>query len=137
MSSTTDPADAEEAPPWRPEDGPAPIVTTWPRAARPALKIRVKGTWRYASVTARQEWANGRVAYQVELDADGSTAVTQRTFWWGQPGVRFAHGSPVQASAKVDENAQGGHAHPQPAPLISRRCEATAGGRGFPALRPR
>ncbi|WP_158857537.1 hypothetical protein [Streptomyces sp. NRRL B-1347] len=87
----------EQAPPWRPEHGPAPQVHTWPCGGRPALEVYANGRWRYAPVGARHDYADGRVAYLVEVDLDGSTSVSHRAYWWPQPGLRKAHG-PVGAA---------------------------------------
>ncbi|MGI5143853.1 MULTISPECIES: hypothetical protein [unclassified Streptomyces] len=53
----------EPARPWRPEDGRQPVVWTWPRSDPPALWVRSGGAWRYATVMARQDWADGSVVY--------------------------------------------------------------------------
>ncbi|MFD4974811.1 hypothetical protein [Streptomyces sp. NPDC058424] len=66
-----DVAEPDEARPWRPERGPKPTVRTWPRRDPPALWVWSKGRWRWATVRARQD---GRVAYQVSVDLDGSTS---------------------------------------------------------------
>ncbi|MGV9892124.1 hypothetical protein [Streptomyces sp. NPDC003395] len=85
---------AEEIPepvparPWRPEDGPRPKVTTWPAGSEPALKVWSHGRWRYASVMARQDWADGRVFYQVHVDLLGDNRVSHRMYQWPQPGLR-------------------------------------------------
>ncbi|MFF3327775.1 hypothetical protein [Streptomyces sp. NPDC002889] len=41
---------------------------------------------------ARQDWADGRVVYQVAVDLEGTTKVTARLYAWPQPGLRIAHG---------------------------------------------
>ncbi|MEU4986659.1 MULTISPECIES: hypothetical protein [unclassified Streptomyces] len=80
--------EAVPARPWRREDGPPPQVKTWPPGDRPALLVRSAGRWRYAPVKARQDWADGRVIYQVEVDLLGDTTVTHRLYEWPQPGLR-------------------------------------------------
>ncbi|MFJ1975307.1 hypothetical protein ACIO93_42570 [Streptomyces sp. NPDC087903] len=45
------------------EDGPRPKVWTWPLTDPPALWVRQQGTWRWASVMARQDWPDGRIAH--------------------------------------------------------------------------
>ncbi|WP_406368780.1 hypothetical protein OG788_02200 [Streptomyces sp. NBC_00647] len=72
-------AGLEPARPWRPEDGPRPVVWTWPATDPPALWVWSRGSWRWASVAARLDWADGRRAYTVTVDLDGSTTVTHRT----------------------------------------------------------
>lgn len=83
--------DATEAPPWRPDLGPAPRVRIWPPGEQPAMQVRVDGEWRHASVLARHDWADGRVSYQCELRlpdrADGTSAVV-RGFWWDAAAMR-------------------------------------------------
>jgi hypothetical protein len=93
-----DVAEPVAARPWRPEDGPKPVVWTWPRKDPPALGVRSKGHWRWATVMARQDWADGRTAYQVSVDLDGSTSVTARTYWWPHEGLRVAHRSAYEPS---------------------------------------
>ncbi|WP_433860217.1 hypothetical protein [Streptomyces kronopolitis] len=104
MSDETIP-EPTEARPWRqPEDGPEPKVTTWPPGDRPALRVWSHGKWRYAPVMARQDWADGRVFYQLSVDLTGGTSVTARMYQWPQPGLRVAHGSssePVSGAAAV------------------------------------
>lgn len=84
-------AEPEQARPWRAEDGPQPRVQTWSNSERPALRVWSCGAWRWAGVIARQDWPDGRVAYQVEIDAAGTTSVRTRAYWWPQPGLRVAH----------------------------------------------
>ncbi|MFE6185535.1 hypothetical protein ACFQ6U_14020 [Streptomyces sp. NPDC056465] len=100
--------EAQPAAPWRPEDGPRPTVWVWPRGDRPALRVRSAGRWRYAKVVARQDWSDGTVRYQVEVDLDGSTNVTVLTYQWPQPGLRTAHGSASEPSRTAGETQQGG-----------------------------
>lgn len=75
------PENAVEARPWRESDGPKPRVWTWQPADRPALWVRISGAWRHASVVARQDWPDGRTAYQVLLGADGSTPMSHCSYW--------------------------------------------------------
>ena len=95
---------AEEIPkpvparPWRREDGPEPKVTTWPPANRPALAVWSRGRWRYAPIMARQDWPDGRVIYQVEVDLLGDTTVTARAYQWPQPGLRAVR-EPARSTA--------------------------------------
>ncbi|PNG22313.1 hypothetical protein [Streptomyces cahuitamycinicus] len=104
MSTIEEPTPAR---PWRPEDGPPPEVWTWPHGDRPALEVRSAGKWRYAPVMARQNWADGTVRYQVEVDLHGTTSVTARTYVWPHPGLRVAHGSGSEPSRGVQERKQG------------------------------
>ncbi|MER7497071.1 hypothetical protein ABT033_31300 [Streptomyces pharetrae] len=103
MSAIPEP---ELARPWRPEDGPRPVVWTWPPGDRPALKVWSSGRWRYAPVMARQDWADGTVRYQVEVDLRGDTRMSSRTYQWPQPGLRVAHRSGSKPSK--DAGGQGG-----------------------------
>ena len=88
--------EAEEAQPWQHGSGPRPRVTVYDRGREPALSVCVAGRWHYAVVRARLEHADGRIAYRVAItlpDADGRGASGySRAYWWGQPGVRAAHG---------------------------------------------
>ncbi|MFE6522282.1 hypothetical protein [Streptomyces sp. NPDC057794] len=105
MSTIEEPQPAR---PWRPEDGPQPEVWTWPAGDRPALEVWSGGRWRYAPVRQRQNWADGTVRYQVEVDLDGSRSVRTRTYQWPHEGLRVAHASGSQPSRGVDETRQGG-----------------------------
>ncbi|MFD0501681.1 hypothetical protein [Streptomyces rhizosphaericus] len=89
--STQEIPEPVEARPWRVEDGPRPRVWVWPHGDRPALEVWSRGRWRYAPVTARQDWADGRRFYQVEVDLRGETSVCVRLYQWPQPGLRTAH----------------------------------------------
>ncbi|MER7688647.1 hypothetical protein [Streptomyces sp. NPDC097610] len=106
MSSRT-PEEPQQARPWRATDGPWPEVWTWPNTDRLALEVWSAGAWRYSPVVARQNWADGTVRYQVEVDLLGDTTVTIRTYQWPQPGLRVAHRSKSEPSKTVDERAQG------------------------------
>ncbi|MEV4333641.1 hypothetical protein AB0K02_24400 [Streptomyces sp. NPDC049597] len=111
MSSEEIPG-AVEARPWSPDDGPAPRVTTWPRTNRPALRVYSHGVWRYATIEARQDWADGRVFYQVSVDLRGDTHVTTRLYQWPQPGLRASHAPRPEAA---------GETGPTPPPTRPRR----------------
>lgn len=91
------PRDAVEAPPWRPEHGPAPQVTVFLPGHRPLLRIRIGGVWRTATVRARHDYPEGeypnagRTAYQVDVqlparpgypDDPGAVETYSRTYWW-------------------------------------------------------
>ncbi|MBY8868717.1 hypothetical protein [Streptomyces sennicomposti] len=102
----------EPARPWRPEDGPEPVVWTWPKGDRPALAVWSAGRWRYAPVMARQDWPDGTVRYQVEVDLFGDTSVRSRTYQWPQPGLRTAHRSCSAPATATDESRQGGQPRP-------------------------
>ncbi|MFK0279485.1 hypothetical protein ACIQVL_03290 [Streptomyces sp. NPDC090499] len=97
----------EPARPWRPEDGPRPEVWTWPNRDRPALEVWSAGAWRHAPVMARQNWPDGTVRYQVEVDLRGDTMVTINTYQWPQPGLRKGYDSGSKPSRAVDERRQG------------------------------
>ncbi|WP_326844560.1 hypothetical protein OHB33_41165 (plasmid) [Streptomyces sp. NBC_01558] len=101
----TDLEDPVEAQPWREGDGPQPSVWTWPLTDPPALWVRQNGSWRWAPVTARQDWPDGRVAYQVLIDTDGTTSKSHRTYWWPHNGLRVAHRS---AADPTTEAGRGG-----------------------------
>lgn len=87
-------ANAVEARPWAPSDGPRPRVTAYPPHARPGMWVRAGGEWRYGTVLARQDHPDGRVAYQIEVrtpDArDGVEGVRARLYQWPQDGLRPA-----------------------------------------------
>ncbi|GAA5070659.1 hypothetical protein [Streptomyces similanensis] len=104
MSTIEEP---EPSRPWRPEDGPEPAVWTWPTGDRPALRVWSAGRWRYAPVMARQDWPDGTVRYQVEVDLLGDTSVRARTYQWPQLGLRVAHGSSSTPSRAADATRQG------------------------------
>jgi hypothetical protein len=99
VSDTSDSIpEPEPARPWRREDGPEPKVTTYPQVGDPVLWVWSHGAWRWAPVTARQDWADGRVIYQVSVDLDGTTSVTHRNYPWPQPGLRIAARTTQQAT---------------------------------------
>ncbi|MFD9395016.1 hypothetical protein ACFWBB_31090 [Streptomyces sp. NPDC060000] len=104
----------EPARPWRPEDGPRPEVKTWPRGDRPALEVWSAGRWRYAPVMARQNWADGTVRYQVDVDLRGDTTVVIRTYQWPQPGLRKGYDSGSTPSRTGDGQRQGGMPRARP-----------------------
>ncbi|MER6616342.1 hypothetical protein [Streptomyces xantholiticus] len=105
MSVSSEP---EQAPPWRPEDGPPPAVWTWPPGDRPGLFVRAGGRWRYASVIARHVHDDGRESVQVAVDADGSTTVSVRSYWWPQDGLKAAHASAVEPVTGRGRHASAG-----------------------------
>ncbi|MFI1787459.1 hypothetical protein ACH40D_03180 [Streptomyces olivaceoviridis] len=107
--------DAQPARPWREEDGPRPEVWTWPRADRPALKVMSGGKWRHAPVLARQNWRDGTVRYQVEVDLLGDTTTRIVTYQWPQPGLRVARRSSSEPTRGVHEAWQGEMPHRGPA----------------------
>ncbi|MEU4932077.1 hypothetical protein AB0G54_37180 [Streptomyces yokosukanensis] len=98
MSTAEEIPEPVTARPWRREDGPRPKVTTWPPGRRPALAVWSAGAWRTAPVMARQDWADGRVFYQVEVDLRGDTLVSCRMYQWPQPGLRVAYDAPRSGS---------------------------------------
>jgi hypothetical protein len=100
-----------QARPWRPEDGPRPVVWTWPPWDRPALRVWSAGEWRYAPVAARQDFADGTVRYQVEVDLRGDTAVSTVTYQWPQAGLRAAHGSGTEPTKELDKAHMGDLPH--------------------------
>ncbi|MFC9280895.1 hypothetical protein [Streptomyces collinus] len=120
MSTIPEP---EPARPWRPEDGAPPEVWTWPSGDRPALEVFSAGKWRYAPVMARQNWADGSVRYQVEVDLQGTRSITARTYQWPQPGLRKCHDSGSKPSRTADGQRQGGmpqapHRRPRTGPTV-------------------
>ncbi|MER6392797.1 hypothetical protein ABT236_30580 [Streptomyces sp. NPDC001523] len=90
LMSETEPVEPVALRPWSPVDGPVPRVWTWPAGDRPALAVWSCGAWRFAPVTSRHDYADGRVVYQVAIDLDGSTSVRSRLYEWPQPGLRVA-----------------------------------------------
>jgi hypothetical protein len=108
MSTVPEP---EVACPWRPEDGHRPKVWTWPRTDRPALWVRSHGAERYAPIIAKQEWADGTVHYQVEIDPHGDRRVGMRLYRWPQPGLRITRVSRSRPARGVDESWQGAMPH--------------------------
>lgn len=98
MTALEDPVEAR---PWRESDGQAPTVWTWPLTDPPALWVRQNGSWRWAPVTARQDWPDGRTAYQVLIDTDGTTSKSHRTFWWPHEGLRVAHRSATEPTTEA------------------------------------
>lgn len=91
MSTADDIPEPTPARPWSPADGAQPRVMTWPTGNRPALRVWSAGKWRYAPVRARQDWADGRTFYQVEIDRLGDTHVTTVLYEWPHPGLRVDH----------------------------------------------
>ncbi|RZU28251.1 hypothetical protein EV284_6417 [Streptomyces sp. BK022] len=108
MSSTEPVPEPEPSRPWRPDDGPAPEVWAWPAGDRPALGVWSAGRWRYAPVLAKQEWPDGTIRYQVEVDLLGDTTITVRLYQWPQPGLRMAHGSRSAKPTRAFERDQAG-----------------------------
>ncbi len=122
MSTIPEP---EQAPPWRPEHGPQPTVWTWPPGDRPGLRIWANGAWRYAAVTARHDYEDGRVAYHVLIDVDGSTSIKHRAYWWRPEDGRMKplHGT---RGAKPSTGRSGGYGDMPRAPRRSVRPLAPA-----------
>ncbi|MFB7270646.1 hypothetical protein [Streptomyces sp. NPDC056244] len=91
----------EQAPPWRPEDGPQPDMSVWPYSGRPALSVRIGARWIYAPVTARADYEDGRIAYHVTIVlpeplSGGQLGAFHRAYWWPQAGrLKVAHGPQV------------------------------------------
>ena len=54
------------------------------------MRVRVQGRWRKALVQARQDHADGRVVYQVDLTLviDGVPATTARSYLWDRRAMR-------------------------------------------------
>ncbi|GAA4759447.1 hypothetical protein GCM10023329_00240 [Streptomyces sanyensis] len=73
--------------------GPRRRCGPWPPGDRSTLKVWSHGAWRYAPVRARQDFPDGRVVYQVDIDLRGDTSVTTRSYAWPQPGLRREHGT--------------------------------------------
>ncbi|MFB7323431.1 hypothetical protein [Streptomyces sp. NPDC056190] len=93
MSDTNSIPEPVPARPWRRnEDGPEPKVTTYPRSGRPVLEVWSHGAWRRAPVAARQEWADGRVFYQVDVRLSDTAVEIRCLFQWPQDGLRIAAG---------------------------------------------
>ncbi|MGW1157746.1 hypothetical protein ACWD48_05870 [Streptomyces sp. NPDC002519] len=90
MSDSSSIPEPVQARPWRRDDGPEPKVTVYPRVGGPVLEVFSHGAWRWAPVAARQDWADGRVIYQVSVDLAGTTLITRRSYQWPQPGLRIA-----------------------------------------------
>ncbi|MGW1800017.1 hypothetical protein ACWCQN_29695 [Streptomyces sp. NPDC001984] len=90
MSDTGSIPESTPARPWRRDDGPEPKVTVYPRVGGPVLEVFSHGAWRWAPVAARQDWADGRVFYQVSVRLTDTTGGTRRLYQWPQPGLRIA-----------------------------------------------
>lgn len=85
------------APPWREEDGPGPVMWVWPDGAQPALRVKLEDRWTVAPVTARADYADGRVAYHVVVTLPPpSEGGAHRAYWWPSPRLRVAWGSAVE-----------------------------------------
>lgn len=94
-----------EAPPWRSDMGPAPRVTSYTYGQEPLLEVRTQGKWRLAAVRGRQDWADGRVAYHVDIRLDEpDPGVYHRAYWWPQPGLRVVA---QPGDRRHDEHIQG------------------------------
>ncbi|MEU4093279.1 DUF6233 domain-containing protein [Streptomyces sp. NPDC026673] len=82
--------DARECPTW--VSGQRPRTHGWAPADRPRMQIHVEGAWRWATVRQRQDWPDGRVAYQVDIllpDPEfGRDAHYIRSYWWDPETVR-------------------------------------------------
>ncbi|MFC5144309.1 hypothetical protein [Streptomyces aureoversilis] len=83
--------DAKEAPSWT-EEQPWPRIRTWPPAELPALYVRVDGRWRHCWVVARHTYADGRVAYQVDIDLPEYDGRVNRLYWWDPRAMRATTG---------------------------------------------
>lgn len=85
--------DAVEVPPWRPEMGPPPQVTTYPAGREPLLQVRVDGVERDATVMARHDWPSGLIAVQTTIrlpvaDLGGQLGAHCRTYLWDPGAMR-------------------------------------------------
>lgn len=80
----------EQAPPWEPDQGPAPRRHRYPPHHQPALGVLVNGRWRVMPVHTRLDYADGRVAYQGDIylpEGGGRPPGSyNRVYWWPQPG---------------------------------------------------
>ncbi|MEV0982526.1 hypothetical protein [Streptomyces sp. NPDC049915] len=76
------------------------------------------GRWRLAEVRARQDWPDGRVIYQVLVDAEGSGSKGTRAYQWPQEGLRLAYRSALAPSRDAQ---QGGGLPRPPARRAARR----------------
>lgn len=65
-------------------------MQTWPRASRPALRVYIRGVWRYCPVIAVQRYPDGRVAVQVDVHLDSDTSYQARTYRWDPDIMRIA-----------------------------------------------
>jgi hypothetical protein len=74
----------DQAPPWNPADGPGPAMWTWLPHERPAMSVLIDGHWVHATVTARAEYRDGRVAFHVVLTPPGESGGTHRAYWYPQ-----------------------------------------------------
>ena len=89
-----EPADAVEARPWNPSDGPGPQVLVYPPDARPSMWVRAGGEWRHGTVVGRHDYRGGRHVYQIEVrlpdERDGIEGTHTRLYEWPQPGLKAA-----------------------------------------------
>ncbi|MFE7141263.1 hypothetical protein ACFVAG_26260 [Streptomyces sp. NPDC057644] len=83
MSDTV--SDAVEQRPWTEADGVEPEVYVYPHGRSPGLFIRVEGRWIRAAALARYTHPDRGMSHDVDI-LGGS-----RTYWWDQPGVRWAY----------------------------------------------
>jgi hypothetical protein len=74
---------------------------TWLPHERPALSVLIDGRWVHAAVTARADYADGRVAYHVVVTLPGDEGGHHRAYWWPQEGklraVPGEYGEPTRA----------------------------------------
>lgn len=89
MSTEPEPAEAVEAPPWNPEQGPPPTVQTWDRLHRPTLQVYVRGQWHRCPVIALHRYRDGRIAVQVDVHLDSDTSYQARTYRWNPDAMRI------------------------------------------------
>lgn len=66
-------------------------MTTYPPGHQPALYALVDGRWLWMTVTARADWADGRIAYHGDVSFPDPTdrryiSPRHRAYWWPQPG---------------------------------------------------
>ncbi|MEU5838626.1 hypothetical protein ABZ820_33840 [Streptomyces diacarni] len=81
---STAPRDAVEARPWRRGEEPEPRYRFFPYSEAPGLSIRVQGRWHHAAVRAREDRADGRVIYHVEisLTVGGVRGTYRKAYVW-------------------------------------------------------
>ncbi|MET8405918.1 hypothetical protein [Streptomyces sp900116325] len=115
--------------PWHPEDGPSPKVWCWPRTDRPALYVWSHGKWRYAPVQARQDWADGRTVYQVDVDLAGTLSVNTRSYASAWRSRRMHPVVPLRGHSHRPQewDDTGGHPTVLPSPGASRSAARRPG----------
>lgn len=82
-----EPREAEFARPWQVGE-PWPRQHVFPFRHQPHAEVYLNGTWCQASVTMRQEHADGRLVYHLTTYLPGATSPVHRAVIWHPGSIR-------------------------------------------------